>query len=196
MNFDGKVRFILDLRLTPDFISLRECVLKFKWEDHTNLFNIDDPAFKDSGVIQFNFDELMRHIRQPDVYVTDVTNLIDAAMPVIEQIKFKFPGYKVLKSHFVAIMPGGRQMRHIDNIFYHTWCKRLVVPITGNDGCLSFIGNQKFNLSIGQLYEINNKLLHHSENLGESFRTYMFVDMYNEESAHILNKHYGYGSVV
>jgi hypothetical protein len=196
MHFDGKVKFLLDLESTQEFISLRHCILNFEWQKHSNLFNIADIAFKNSGVIQFNYNKLMRHIRPQPVYVKDINTLIDVAMPVVENIKSIFPKHNVLKSHFVALNPSGRQYPHIDSIYYHNFCTRLVIPITGNDKCVSFIGNEEFNLSIGQLYEINNKLIHYSENLGNSIRTYMFVDIYDEGKAYSLNGHYKYSGLV
>lgn len=196
MNFAGQLKFIEDLSTTSQFMSLRDCVLSLDWQNQQNLYGIDDPAFKDSGVIQFNFSKLMCHIRQPDLYEKIINDVIDIAMPVISQIKALLPRHSVLKSHFVLLNPGGKQVPHIDNMYYHSYCKRLVIPITSNSECRTYINNLGFNLSIGHLYEINNKVEHYSENLGNSVRTYMFVDMYDTGIAYILNRHYKFGSVV
>ena len=62
-------------------------------------------------------------------YTESTRELINLGEIITTELHQQYPDHYHLKSHFVSIIPHGKQIRHVDNHFYHGCALRLVVPI-------------------------------------------------------------------
>jgi len=66
-------------------------------------------------------------------------------------------------------------------------CRRIHIPIQTNENCFFTVGDDKRNLKLGELWEINNDKMEHSvDNLGETDRIHLIVDWVEQS----ILKHY------
>jgi hypothetical protein len=85
---------------------------------------------------------------------------------------------KMLRALLVKL-PSGKSIRpHTDIIGGSlTTCRRIHIPIQTNENCFFTVGDDKRNLKLGEMWEINNdKKMHSVENLGETDRIHLIVD--------------------
>lgn len=184
MHFNGKLKELADLRRDQAFTDLQQATLAFDW---TKLkAPVNDPAFISSWVIQFAFNDLMQAIRKPDKHNRATEELIKHTAPMLAKVLEIFPTHQILKAHFVALQPGGAQVAHIDDIFYHKHCNRIAIPLTSNEQVAMMIENTSFSLVPGKIYEMNNRVLHNSTNLGSTLRVTLFADIYDSAADSVL----------
>jgi len=71
--------------------------------------------------------------------------------------------------------------KHIDTMKFAKIFKRLHIPIQTNEDCFFTVGDDKRNLKLGELWEINNDKQKHSvDNFGETDRIHLIVDWIEE----------------
>jgi hypothetical protein len=60
-------------------------------------------------------------------------------------------------------------------------CRRIHIPIQTNEDCFFTVGDDKRNLRLGELWEINNDKQKHSvDNFGNTDRIHLIVDWIEE----------------
>jgi aspartyl/asparaginyl beta-hydroxylase (cupin superfamily) len=85
---------------------------------------------------------------------------------------------KIVRALLVKLTAGKSIRPHIDTVgFSLVICRRIHIPIQTNDDCFFRVGDDRRNLKLGELWEINNdKKIHSVENLGEIDRIHLIVD--------------------
>jgi hypothetical protein len=85
---------------------------------------------------------------------------------------------KIMRALLVKLMSGKSIRPHIDTVgFSLVICRRIHIPIETNENCFFTVGNDKRNLKIGELWEINNDKREHSvNNLGDTDRIHLIID--------------------
>ena len=92
---------------------------------------------------------------------------------------------KVIRKHglgyfiriiFTRLLPGSAITPHLDNGFSLKRCHRIHLPIITNDACQFRVGESSFHMQAGQLWEINNRLIHAVENKGDEARVHLILD--------------------
>lgn len=195
MKLDTYFKQVLDIQRTPDFKTLQQEILNFNWDNDIYLTKnaiVDPTAFKNCYVLQMLGSPLMEKIRPRfNVPYHDSTKkLISIAEQTINPLLDLYPSHYMLKAHIVALKPGGVQVQHIDNIFYHHYTLRLILPIITNLHCRTRMEDTTFHLEEGRFHEMNNSVMHGSENLGTTIRTHLFVDLIPKENLSIIKDHY------
>jgi aspartyl/asparaginyl beta-hydroxylase (cupin superfamily) len=149
-----------------------------------------DPAFNDSHVIHFTYSSLICHVRSSyrQAYTDSTLKLIELGDIISSEVIQLFPNYYHFKSHFVAIEPGGKQIRHIDSRFYHEYSRRLAIPIITTSLAQTNYDDATYHLEAGTLYELNNCIPHWSENHATEHRVFMFMDIIPPENLEIIKK--------
>lgn len=107
---------------------------------------------------------------QVDDLLSSYTNVI------VDELEKEFNGYagRVL---YARMAPNKKISPHIDPGYYLGVVHRFHVPIITNDNVKFTIDNTVFNMKTGVLYEIDNKLMHGVENLGDSERIHLIIDI-------------------
>jgi aspartyl/asparaginyl beta-hydroxylase (cupin superfamily) len=80
-------------------------------------------------------------------------------------------------------LTSGKSIRpHVDVVgFSLVIGRRIHIPIQTNDDCFFTVGDDKRNLKLGELWEINNdKKMHSVENFGDTDRIHLIVDWIEE----------------
>lgn len=85
---------------------------------------------------------------------------------------------KIMRALLVKLTAGESIRPHVDSVgFSLVICRRIHIPIQTNDNCFFTVGDDRRNLKLGELWEINNDKKRHSvENLGETDRVHLIVD--------------------
>lgn len=85
---------------------------------------------------------------------------------------------KIMRALLVKLTSGKSIRPHIDTVgFSLVICRRIHIPIQTNDNCFFSVGNDRRNLKIGEMWEINNDKQEHSvENLGDTDRIHLIID--------------------
>jgi hypothetical protein len=89
---------------------------------------------------------------------------------------------KIMRALLVKLTAGKSIRPHIDTVgFSLVICRRIHIPIQTNKNCFFTVGDDRRNLKIGELWEINNDKKNHSvENLGKIDRIHLIVDWVEE----------------
>lgn len=105
-------------------------------------------------------------------------------MPVMEQAvrpyQFRQPVFpKVMLARLAA---GGVVTRHTDGLGSNLHTHKIHVPIQTNDRAWIEVGDQRFHLSSGHAYELNNLAPHGAENAGTTDRIHLILEVFDDES--------------
>jgi hypothetical protein len=96
---------------------------------------------------------------------------------------------KIMRALLVNLPSGKLIPFHIDSGFTLASCRRIHIPIQTNKNCFFTVGNDKRNLKLGELWEINNDKIQHSvENLGETDRIHLIVDWVEQSLFEIYDR--------
>ena len=198
MKFNGNIKTLSTIT-NSDVLSLLQIKLNnYDWDHDPCLLNNKgtDVAFNDSYCIQFTPSSLMCHIRSTykQNYTESTLELTKLGDIISLEVHQLFPDHYHLKSHFVAIIPHGKQVRHIDGIFYHEYANRLVVPIITTNLAYTNFDNEICILDEGTIYEMNNRVPHWSENNDNTIRVFLFMDLISPANFQIVKHHYKYYS--
>lgn len=185
MRTKNRVDFKFDMLNQIEYTDLSEYVINYTWSNDTVACNVasgDKIAWNDSYVLPFysSNDFLLIQPWLKNIKLID-NKLEYLASALTNAIIDKIDNVVILKSMLVTLKPLGKQKPHIDSMWYHDLCHRLVIPITTNDKCVTYFIENKTTieekLSIGHVYEMNNKISHFSVNFGECHRVSMFIDL-------------------
>jgi hypothetical protein len=105
------------------------------------------------------------------------TTLISAINPLINLILEKIQDYKIVRGELVNLTAGKSLVEHIDIYWFHKESRRIHIPITTNEHSKLTFEGRPYHLSIGNVYEINNRILHSGYNNGTSDRIHLILDM-------------------
>lgn len=96
---------------------------------------------------------------------------------------------KIMRALLVKLTAGKSISPHVDIVgFSLVICRRIHIPIQTNDDCFFTVGDDKRNLKLGEVWEINNDKQNHSvDNFGDTDRIHLIVDWVEES----LFKTYG-----
>lgn len=104
-------------------------------------------------------------------------SLWKAVNPIVDFVKSMHPDYKLIRGEIVNLRPGKKLTPHIDIHWFHKVSKRIHVPIiTNTDSFLTF-EDRSYQLTVGKIYEINNRIVHSGFNKGTSDRVHVILDM-------------------
>jgi len=85
------------------------------------------------------------------------------------------PGYFVRA--LLTRLPSGAEIRpHIDDGESLKRCHRIHVPLVSNPNCLFTVGNLRFYMLEGEMWEINNRRTHAVRNEGTEARIHLIMD--------------------
>lgn len=89
---------------------------------------------------------------------------------------------KIMRALLVKLTAGKSIRPHVDTVgFSLVLARRIHIPIETNENCFFTVENDRRNLKIGELWEINNDKKEHSvDNLGETDRVHLIVDWIEE----------------
>lgn len=103
--------------------------------------------------------------------------LIDSVTPLINLILEKMQGYKIVRGELVNLLPGKSLTEHIDIYWFHRESRRIHVPIITNTNAVLTFESRPYHLEIGNVYEINNRIMHSGANNGNNARIHLILDM-------------------
>jgi hypothetical protein len=85
---------------------------------------------------------------------------------------------KIMRAILVKLTAGKSIRPHVDVVGLSlVVCRRIHIPIQTNDKCFFTVGDDKRNLLLGEVWEINNdKKLHSVDNFGDTDRIHLIVD--------------------
>ncbi len=101
----------------------------------------------------------------------------DAALPIIEFVKDIIPNGKIIRGEIVNLVPDRSLTPHIDVYWFHRESRRIHIPITTNDQCFLTFEDRQHHLSVGSMYEINNRIIHSAFNNGLTNRVHVILDI-------------------
>ena len=196
MKFNGHFNTLGNINNIDNLATLQRLFKKYDWDHDPCLITNkgQDTAFKDSHCIHFTASDLMCTIRtgyQQD-YTDSTLEIVICGETITEEMQALLPNHYHLKSHFVAIEPGGQQVRHSDDLFYHGHSRRLVTPIITTDKATTNFDDTKFSLNTGTIYEMNNRIPHWSENHDGDYRIFLFADFIPPDRLGIIKKCYNF----
>jgi hypothetical protein len=89
---------------------------------------------------------------------------------------------KIMRAILVNLTAGKSIVPHVDTVgLTLVLCRRIHIPIQTNESCFFTVGDDKRNLKLGEIWEINNDKKEHSvDNLGETDRIHLIVDWVEE----------------
>ena len=85
------------------------------------------------------------------------------------------PGY-FIRALLTRLPAGGEIRPHIDEGESLKRCHRIHVPVISNRGALFMVGNLKFHMPEGEMWEINNRRTHAVRNTGDEARVHLIFD--------------------
>jgi hypothetical protein len=85
---------------------------------------------------------------------------------------------KIIRALLVKLTAGESIRAHTDTSGYSlVVCRRIHIPIDTNNECFFTVGDDKRNLKLGEMWEINNdKKIHSVDNFGKTDRIHLIVD--------------------
>lgn len=110
-------------------------------------------------------------------HTQDQLDLIDSMYPIVDTVMTYFPGYKPVRGEVVNLLPGKQLELHVDIFWFHKFSKRIHVPIYTNDSCVQIFEDREVHLETGNIYEINNRIMHSARNSGTEPRFHLILDL-------------------
>ncbi len=77
---------------------------------------------------------------------------------------------------FAKLLAGGKIPKHADGGFSLLNCHRVHIPLVTNEQNIFFVNGEEKNMRVGEIWEINNELVHMVENRGDEDRIHLIVD--------------------
>jgi len=116
-------------------------------------------------------------------YTNEQKAILQACRPILDWImaRSQFQGYKWIRGEVATLLPGVELGWHCDPQWFHDNCVRLHVPIITNDQCVQLWEGAEFHMTLGHLYELNNRVRHSARNAGTKARTHLILDLMPEE---------------
>jgi len=77
---------------------------------------------------------------------------------------------------FAKLLPGGKIPRHADGGYSLMKVHRIHIPIVTNEQNIFFVNGEEKNMRTGEVWEINNALIHMVENRSDQERIHLIID--------------------
>jgi quercetin dioxygenase-like cupin family protein len=121
----------------------------------------------------------------------------DAISPILDIIEEHFgPDGEVIRIVLAKLKAGGVIPPHSDAQYSLRHCHRLHIPIVTNPAVDFFVGGEKKNMGVGEMWEINNSTTHTVENHSSLDRIHLIIDwapgftVREEERQQILHRRF------
>lgn len=88
----------------------------------------------------------------------------------------KFGDGSIYNIQFSLLPPKYEIKKHYDDGLYFTLSNRVHLPLITNEDVIFSVGDQKFNLKVDRLVEINNKKIHSVSNKSNHSRIHLILD--------------------
>ena len=140
---------------------------QLKYIVHSNTKTI--PIIFDKNL---NFDSFKIHL-------TNLYSLFESEISKLENIIQKNTNEdgKIMRAILVNLPAKKSIPSHVDTGLTLVDCRRIHVAIQTNENCFFTVGDEKKNLRLGELWEINNDKKKHSvDNFGDNDRIHLIVD--------------------
>lgn len=157
-------------------LQARESCFKTDWAQKQ--YERHEPPLKDGRLCGIPYPMMRDYQRNP---TQDQLLLLDDIYPIVDTVLQLFPDRKPVRGEVVNLMPGRRLDLHVDIYWVHKHSKRVHVPIYTNDDCFQIFENREVHLETGNIYEINNRILHSARNSGTEPRFHLILDLMLQE---------------
>lgn len=114
-------------------------------------------------------------------YTLDNEIIFKETEKIIKKLETLYLG-KAGKVIFAKLLPEKFIKPHADSGYYLTNCRRCHVPILTNEWVHFFAGNEWMILEEGDLYELNNNVVHSVINYSSSPRIHLIIDIIPNEA--------------
>jgi Aspartyl/Asparaginyl beta-hydroxylase len=168
MNFDGYVKKIgtVDVNMLHQLANMAN---RLDWK-HDSYYRYEKPL-KEAKLI-----ELPYIVRTTKNYTDEQLLFIENCSSLIEIVSAFFPGYIKVRGEVATLFPGVELGWHSDVHWFQKNCHRVHVPIITSLECLQLWVTYSEHLTIGNVYEINNRKIHSARNSGSTIRTHLILD--------------------
>lgn len=172
-----------------DISELRERVAGFaedEWQEDTSRQERFE-AHTDTQTIKLLFDPDYRHTN-PTAHppLQEFASLIEPlhshifatfskTMRQRKLIRKNGPGY-FIRIVLTRLAANSKITPHVDDGESLRLCHRIHVPIITNEDCFFCVGESRIHMRAGEMWEINNRLVHHVENGGDHARVHLIQD--------------------
>lgn len=185
MNFDGDAVKLGEF----DISAISAMIAGFSEErwDEDNSRQKKFEAHSDTQTIKLLFDADYRHTNPTEhptlqefaTQIEPLQNHVSAtfskSMRQRKVIRKNGPGY-FIRIVLTRLAANGEITEHIDDGDSLKRCHRIHVPIITNSGCCFCVGASRIHMRAGELWEINNRLVHAVENTGDQARVHLIMD--------------------
>jgi hypothetical protein len=113
------------------------------------------------------------------IYLTNLYSLFEHEILKLENIirENTNENGKIMRAILVNLPSAKSIPPHVDTGKTLLNCRRIHVPIQTNENCFFTVGDDKRNLKLGEIWEINNdKKIHSVDNFGKTDRVHLIVD--------------------
>lgn len=172
-----------------DVSKLKERITQFTEEDwsRNDVRQKKFETHKDTTTIPLIFDEDFRH--ENPTFLPEYQLLAPQLKPLYEfinghynkSLKYKRLQKKNGKAYPVRtivarLKPGGQIPAHMDRNFTLTHGHRIHIPVVTDSNVNLGVGEKSHFLKEGEVWEINNRHIHHVENMSDIYRIHIIVD--------------------
>jgi hypothetical protein len=175
MFIDDDIKIIGDV----DHLLIQEAL---KTIDHINWH---DEKFNryESSLLEGRLCTLPYPIRNQNqqTYTDDQKKLIKAVMPIVNQVSNFFSELVTVRGEIVNLLPGKELTLHKDIYWFHKYSRRIHIPLCTNSECRQIFEDREYHLTVGKIYEINNRILHSAYNRGSLSRIHIILDLMSKE---------------
>jgi hypothetical protein len=183
MNFKGKFNFLGQI----DISAIKKLVLSLTEENWNEVswrqerYSVHqftqtislmfDQDFRHENPTKHKFYQLFEKSIQPLISLIDST-VIHHSKQDISTTKKSYP----VRINLVRLLPNGSIPVHNDKNHSLSHSHRIHIPIITNENVIFTVDNKEIHMKEGEVYEINNRLLHTVRNEGTEIRTHMIID--------------------
>lgn len=157
------------------------CEILKNLENSCKEINWDQESFgrKEISLVEGRLCMIPCLIARPDQLTKskDRVQLWEGASPIVNYVCNLYPDHKMVRGEIVNLKQGKSLSSHIDIHWFHKESKRIHVPVITNEGSFLTFEDRKYHLSVGKVYEINNRIMHAGFNNGSSDRVHVIIDM-------------------
>lgn len=154
------------------------------WDEYTARQKKYGGEHQFTKTIPIIFDKSL-NFNHTEIMPTEHYPLFENELNILEE-KIKFStgeSGKIMRALLVKLAPKKFIRPHIDGVGYSLIiCRRIHIPIKTNNECFFIVGEDRRNLRVGEIWEINNdKKMHSVENNGNEDRIHLIVDWIEEK---------------
>ena len=176
MNIPNK-NFVLyeNIKDSKDFITILNIVNNYNEDDwiYNTLRQSKNSVNNDTQTV------LYKHFVNNDTFVDfkieHFDTILESTLNIISKYKkFSKPD---IKSLIIARLPPNKIIpNHIDTAPAHEYCKRVHFVMKTNPDVNFMIGEEDHHFEFGDVFEVNNKVIHGVQNNGDTERIHLIVD--------------------